>query len=343
MPSLGLDIGGANTKALLIEEGNVKKHWLDHIPLWKRKEDLGNFLDKLSETEQPESVGITMTGELSDIFEHKKRGVSEIIETVSEKFEDEVCYFMSLEGDLLSKEEALDSPRSIGGANWVASGLIVSEKQPNCLLVDVGSTTTDLIPIQDGTPAPLGRTDFQRLKADELVYAGVLRTPIPYLCSKIDVDGTEIGIASEYFAIMADVYRILGMIEKEDYTCETPDGRGREKEDCMRRMARIFCSDRGELGEDFISKAAERLYENQVELLENAFKKVAGSCGLSESTKVIVTGIGRKILAEKAAKAAKFDRIDDLADEYGKKAALMTPAFGMGLLAEEAFRNEHGS
>lgn len=339
MMSLGLDIGGANTKAILSRDGEVEKHWMKYIPLWKRREELREFLSVLPEADRVKTVGVTMTGELSDVFESKREGVEKIIKAISEYF-DVGCHFMSLEGDLLGVEEALDTPMDISAANWVASGLAIGKRYKNCLLVDVGSTTTDLIPVRNGGPISLGSTDFRRLGTGELIYTGILRTPLSYLGSEIEIEGKRIRTASEYFANMADAYRVLEVIDESDYTCDTPDGRSKGRKDCMSRIARVFCSDLEEIGEDFIEKAAERFYERQIALLRDALEEISGREEIEDVNKLVLTGIGRKVLAEKAAEPFDFDQVIDFADIYGLQAALMTPAFAMSLLAGEAFQDE---
>ena len=342
MLSVGLDIGGANTKAILLENGMVKNHWLEYIPLWKEKERIGPFLKGLANSVGPDVVGATLTGELCDIFESKSEGVTELVGIICSAFGDDKCFFMSLSGELLMRDRSLASPLELAAANWVASALIVGRKYPNCISMDAGSTTTDIIPLKGGKPVA-EKTDFERLKSNELVYTGVLRTPLPCICSEMPLGGKgKIGIAAENFAIAADVYRVLDMIGAKDYTCETPDGRGKDKESCMRRIARIFCSDLEELGENLVVKAGRTFHHEQVGLVSKALKRVADLRKLPRTTKVIVTGIGRKILAEKAARAVGFNKVIDLADVYGKEAALMTPAFCMGLLAAEALESGRG-
>jgi hypothetical protein len=341
--SLGLDIGGVNTKAILLKDGNVNNHWLRYIPLWKNRGALGHFLKDLKKSVSPDSVGATMTGELCDVFRTKREGVIEIVEAVCSAFGDNACRFMSLDGALLTRSKSLASPKKLVAANWVAGALVVGRKHPNCLLIDVGSTTTDIIPVRKGKPNTLGRTDFQRLRAGELVYTGVLRTPLPCICSEVQLGGEKIGVAAENFAIMADVYRVLGMLKEEDYTCETPDGRGKDKESCMRRVARAFCSDLEELGRDPVVEAAKVFQYKQVELIAKALRKVVSSHKLPRKMDIIMAGIGRGILAERAAHRVGLKETIDLAAIYGEEAALMAPAFGAGLLATEALEGGRSS
>lgn len=340
MRSLGLDIGGANTKAVLLEDGKVQKCWLRYIPLWKNKGALDQFLKSLAESIRPSVVGVTLTAELCDVFKTKHEGVAEIVEATCGAFGKEICSFVSVNGVLFTRERSLACSEKLAAANWVASTSIVGRKYPNCIFMDVGSTTTDIIPLKKGRPAPAGWTDLQRLRTGELVYTGTLRTPLPFICSEVLISGEKTGVAAENFAIAADVYRVLGMIDEEDYVCETPDGREKDRRSCMQRIARVFCSDLEEIGEEQIVKAAEAFHRSQTYLVARGLEKVMRLHGLSRSTKITVAGLGRKIIAEKAVRFLGLNEAIDLATLYGNEAALMMPAFGAGLLAAEAL--EHG-
>ncbi len=339
MRSLGLDIGGANTKAVLLEDEKVQRCWLKYIPLWKNKEALDRFLRNLAEFTRPQVVGVTLTGELCDIFRTKHEGVAEIVEVTCGAFGKKVCLFVSLDGALFTREQSLAFPGKLAAANWIASTSIVGRKYPNCIFMDVGSTTTDIIPLKKVRPSPLGQTDLQRLRTGELLYMGVLRTPLPFICSEVSLSGKKTRIAAENFAITADVYRVLGMIEEEDYMCETPDGRKKDRASCMQRIARVFCSDVDEIGKRQIIMAAKAFHEKQIDLVAKVLEKVIRLHKLPKSSKIVVAGLGRRILAEKAVRALGFNEVIDFATLYGEEAALMAPAFGASLLAAEALKH----
>ncbi len=336
MRSLGIDVGGANTKVILLENGQTRDHWLKYIPLWKNDEKLKLFLKQIAKSKKPDRVGVTMTGEICDAFRTKREGVLKIIETVCGAFGDDICYFISLDGELLSRSRSISTPEKLMAANWVASTLILGEKYPDCLFIDAGSTTVDIIPVKNGKPGTRGRTDFQRLKTGELVYTGVLRTPLPCVCSEIQLNGEKIQVATENFANMADVYRVIGMLKQADYTCETPDGRGKDKKSCLRRIARTFCCDLEELGVNLALKAAWAFQREQTEQVTLALRKVTKNHELPEKIKVILAGIGRLSLARMVARKSGFKKMIDLAKVYDYQGASMTPAFGAGLLAGEA-------
>jgi len=80
----------------------------------------------------------------------------------------------------ISRKSASSSAGPGAAANWLALATYAGRLAPRgpAVLLDVGSTTTDVIPLQDGTPVPRGRTDPERLESKELVYTGVRRTPL---------------------------------------------------------------------------------------------------------------------------------------------------------------------
>ena len=63
----------------------------------------------------------------------------------------------------------------IASANWHACAALIAGKHTSALFVDLGSTTTDIVPIVDGKVAARGYTDAQRLAAGELIYTGLVR------------------------------------------------------------------------------------------------------------------------------------------------------------------------
>ncbi|MEM3012871.1 MAG: hydantoinase/oxoprolinase family protein, partial [Candidatus Hadarchaeales archaeon] len=318
MLSLGLDLGGAHTKAVLLREEGVEASLLRYLPLWKEREGLNSLLKELKGW-GPERVGAVMTGELADVFGTREEGVKELAGEVWKVWRGKAL-FLTLGGELVGMREVLSNPLSVAASNWVASGLVVAEEFPDSLLVDVGSTTTDLVPLVDGKVANLGSTDFQRLRRGELVYTGVVRTPVP--CVLGEVEGA--GVAAENFAVMGDVYILLGKLRPEEYTSETPDGRGKDPESCRRRLARTFCSDPEEVGEGFLRRCARSLHREQVRKVAEKMRRVTERYGL-EGCPAVLTGVGRRILGREAAGRSGFKRVVDLGRIWGEEAALMTP------------------
>ena len=108
-----------------------------------------------------------MTAELSDVFVTKREGVLYVVNTLLATFPDCAGYALDLSGRFTALAEARTRPLDFAAANWLATALFVAKSYPNCLLIDVGSTTTDLVPVRDGEVGAQGRDDAERLIVED--------------------------------------------------------------------------------------------------------------------------------------------------------------------------------
>ena len=336
---IGIDIGGANTKVATSDGGFVDSVY---APLWKNNTIIHDVvLSELKKQFEPgiEAVGVVMTGELCDCFATKREGVLHIKSAVSDtfknaKFFDRMCTFKS--SSYVDKD-----PLSFAATNWLASAKLVSERYKNAVFVDVGSTTTDVIPIVGGE-IKAKRTDLERLKYGELIYSGILRTNVATLLKKVNVgegeEGEECNISSELFAITADVYLALGYLNEGDYSCESPDSyafAGRENEEksrvsAVRRLARVVCSDLEGIGEDSAVGIAEQVKNVQVQELIDSIGKIKERYGLR---KLVAAGTG-DFIAKEAAESLNIDFLS-LSSVYGKRISATFPAYAVAKLLEQ--------
>ena len=224
---VGLDVGGVNTKAVWRAAGGALRTVLRPYDVVDDREALSavvrDVVGELAE-EPPALVALTMTAELSDAFRTKREGVAFVLDAVEAAVPAPVLV-VTTGGELVGLAEARARPLDVAAANWVASALAVGAVHADALMLDVGSTTADVIPIAAGRVAAEGRTDLDRLLAGELVYTGALRTNLAAIAPRVPVRGRWCPVASELFAISADVHLILGHLAPAAYTCPTPDGR----------------------------------------------------------------------------------------------------------------------
>jgi|Deesub1362B_J571_1020462.scaffolds.fasta_scaffold00802_8 hypothetical protein len=310
--SIGLDIGGANLK-VYSEHG-----WeILYFPFWKEWERLSEVLAEIKDKYGVNRAGAVITAELSDAFPSKAEALLYIEKTLKNIF-DEV-FFLDLNGEL---KRNMDNPLSYAASNWVASVKFLSADFDEFIFADMGSTTTDIIPFKGRILA--GRTDYERLKRKELLYFGMLRTPVFYILSEFD----GVSLSSEYFSITADVMQILGLIDSSAYTCETPDGRGNSIDECMQRLARSLCCDVEELGRENTVRLAEAVKERMVDKVASTFREKSEEHGISL---VLGCGIGEALLKE----AAEMARLEYMAISgiYGEASHLF-PAFAMWKLVD---------
>ena len=287
---LGIDIGGANTKITELEGDSYKIHHI-YFPMWKKKDELVELLKNYSDADY---VALVMTAELADCYKTKKEGVEDILNKAEKAFDCPI-YVFDVNGNFLGLEDAKKNYLNVSASNWVATAKFVSEFiKESCILVDMGSTTTDIIPIKD-KEVLAEKTDLDRLMNNQLVYVGTLRTPVSFLANKIEFRGKLTNLSSEYFAITADISLILNKISEEDYTCDTPDGAGKDFESCLTRLARVLCADRELVRDDELIDFAKKLYNNLLNLIRENVDAVSKRFNLND---IVITGLGEEILKD---------------------------------------------
>ena len=334
MKIAGFDIGGANTDLAIIDfEGEeIKNIEVDfaYLPMWSNNDDLSQVLVELIEKICPiseiDAVGISMTAELVDAYDTKKDGVLDIVKKCEDTFDCPIAY-VGVDG-MLSKEDIEKSPLKAAAANWIATAQIATLISDNCIFIDTGSTTTDIIPIKDAKECAIGKSDFDRSATGELVYTGTLRTNLASFLDKIELNGKKYRVASELFAQTADVYTVLDLIKPEDYVCDTFDGEGKSKIECARRIARVVCSDLEMLSMDDIVKMCEFIHQKQVEQIADGLKQVVETQNLDL---IVTTGLGKDILDKKAAELLGLE-VKSMGDILTDEECVVAPAVGTAVM-----------
>ncbi len=334
MKIAGFDIGGANTDLAIIdfEDGEIKNIEVDfkYLPMWSDNDDLSKVLVELIENicplSQIDGVGISMTAELVDAYDTKKQGVLDVAEKCEETFSCPIAY-VGIDG-MLSPEEIRKNPLKAAAANWIATAQIATLIADDCIFIDTGSTTTDIIPVKNGHECAIGKSDFDRLATGELVYTGTLRTNLASFVNEIEFKNNKYNVASELFAQTADVYMMLDLISEEDYVCDTFDGETKSKLDCAKRIARILCADLDMLSMDDIAEISNIIHQKQIEQISEGLKQVSTTQNLDL---IITTGLGKDILDKPAAellglKVRSMDEI--LTDEE----CVVAPAIGTAIM-----------
>lgn len=340
MKTVGLDIGGANIK-YATDSGAANSV---AFPLWRTPEELTGCLENLCRSLLPaNALAVTMTGELCDAFASKSEGVHFILESLLRAVRAVAptpppVHVWTTEGHWLPPEEALADPLAVAAANWLAVAMYAarySENEP-ALLVDVGSTTTDIIPLDRGVPIPHGRDDTSRLLSGELIYTGVSRTPIGMLVDELPHQDTSCPIAREVFATTLDAYLLLEKIAEDPNNTATADGRSATRELARARMARMLCVDPSNYKDEDAHAGAQAVHRAQMRLLTKAFDQVCSYLPDPPST-TIVSGSG-EFLAHVL--AAGQSRIVSLTDELGPKRSETACAFALAKLLQEKNSSE---
>jgi probable H4MPT-linked C1 transfer pathway protein len=338
---VGLDIGGANIKAVLLQyqKQTIIKHDVVVRPfeIWKEPGRLAMLLKEMARdlgTPEFSRVAVTMTAELSDAFRTKREGVLFILEAVEQAFGKSSVFPFNLEGVFLRYDEAGRTPLSCAASNWLASARYLANSFPDCILIDTGSTSTDIIPIRQGKVINKGSTDPDRLRSGELVYSGILRTNPNTIVNQVPMRGRLCRVAAEHFTCMADVYLILGKIQPGSYSCPTPDGRGKTVVASRERLARLVCADSEIMDITEIENLARYLFEKQLQQITEALHQVLSGLGDTSNLPVMPVGAGG-FLAKEVARRLDLSVVD--IDQDSCSASLTAlPAYAVAyLLAQD--------
>jgi probable H4MPT-linked C1 transfer pathway protein len=323
---LGIDIGGANLKAADCR-GATR---LQPFELWKHPEDLADALRGLLRHWPPyDFLAITMTGELCDCFASKREGVHTILDAVALVAGSCRIGVWQTPGGFLDIPAARARPLAVAAANWHALATFCGRLAPRgpALLLDVGSTTTDVVSLVDGIPLPRGRTDPARLECRELVYTGAQRTP---LCALLGGEGT-----AELFATTLDVYLVLGLLPEDPSSCRTADGRPATRLAAHGRLARMLGADTEISTEDQRLRLAHKLADRQARLIRQAVDTVAR--GLPARPEVVILSGSGEFLARRvlALEPRCRNTVISLAETLGTPVSAAACAYALAVLASE--------
>lgn len=303
--TVGWDVGGAQVKGARLRwrAGQIEDVRIVVSPfeIWKGSDKLYSVMGEAAAElgiQGGESMAVTMTAELSDAFWTKREGVLFVLNQIERVFPHHSLHVLDIAGDFVALRPARRRPLDFAATNWVASALFVGARHRDCILIDVGGTTTDIIPIRGGGIVSEGRSDLARLASGELIYTGVLRTNPNTLVDTVPVRGRMRRVAAEYFTVMADVHLLLGHLSVADYTCPTPDGRDRSRRAAAGRLARLICGDSEMLKEEEILKVAGYLYERQLHQVSDGLMQVLSRLDGAYGIPVAVAGTGSFLATE---------------------------------------------
>jgi hypothetical protein len=332
MDWLAIDIGGANLK---IADGQGFA-LSQHFPLYRQPDMLADALRMLIAGAPPaDHLAITMTGELADCFLTKGDGVQQILAATAAAADGRHTHVYLCDGRLVSPQTALRNPLHAAASNWHAlatfAARYVGEKTG--LLIDIGSTTADLIPIEAGKPRPTAANDTSRLLAGELVYTGVVRSPVCAVVSAIPYRNKICPTAHEVFAMTWDAYLVLGEL-RESHETNTADGRTATKQHAQNRLARQICADRTTFSMDDARAASEAIRKAQLQQLRSAADQVCA--GLAGSPTIVISGRGEFLGRKLAAELAPEPPVISLSAELGETNSRCATAHALAVLAREA-------
>ena len=384
---IGWDVGGAHLKAALLgPDGALQQVLQVPCPLWRGLHELELAIDIMLNAFKVSSAlhAVAMTGELVDLFANRREGVlaiSRVMQTklncapnlnclkfytgvlnpaLNSNLNPNLVRPLSATG-FVSFDEVEDYWPFIASANWQASASFVAQKIECGLFVDIGSTTTDFVLLENYKPACIGFTDAARMQTDELVYTGVVRTPLMAVAQRIEFQRAMTSVAAEFFATSADVYRLTGDLSAEDDMADTADAQDKGQLTSARRIARMIGHDVEDapimdwhnLAEQFKWQQISRLQTvvtKHISRLSNENKKQSMVLIGSGAGGFLVAAIAKNLaipdidvadlmILNKENAESQISSVDDSAIAIRRRASVCLPAYALAYLAQQLLEN----
>jgi (4-(4-[2-(gamma-L-glutamylamino)ethyl]phenoxymethyl)furan-2-yl)methanamine synthase len=332
---IGWDIGGVHLKAARAEDGRVTKVAQYASPLRFGTERLFQaFAEAKKDLGRAERHVVTMTGELADTFASRAEGVEHLADLAASELGNVLIY--AGPAGYVRPQDTREHYADIASANWHACATLIARKCRHALLIDLGSTTTDIVPIVQGKTVARGYTDAQRLAAGELVYTGMVRGFVMAAADRAPFHGAWTPLVNENFATMADVHRILGTLPPDADLMPTADGRPKAIDASRARLARMLGSDASDANDETWTLIARWFAEAQTRAICDAAHLVLSAATLPGSATIVAAGIGRNVVNEIARRLSYacigFDDLCDVVAEARAAACYCAPAVSLAVL-----------
>jgi probable H4MPT-linked C1 transfer pathway protein len=342
MAVVGWDIGGAHLKAARVENGRITAAIQVAAPLRLGLERLAHaFAEAKALIGQADCQAVTMTGELADTFSSRAEGVARLTAAaVRELAQSRVMIYAGRAG-FVAPADAAKHVTDIASANWFASASVVSRAIGSSLFMDMGSTTTDIVPIVNGAVAARGYTDAERLANGELVYTGLVRSFLMATANRVPFAGGWTGLIQENFASMADVHRILGSLPDGADQMESADSRAKTVAASQARLARMVGRDVDDADASAWTALAQYFAEAQIRAITDGGMLVLSEGQLPANAPIVAAGIGAGLLQEVARRLSRdcieFEALINITPGVRTKVSSVAPAAAVAILGSVVY------
>ena len=338
--TVGWDIGGAHLKVACVDAaGRLQRVDEFATPLWRGLEYLDDAVERIGRVIPLRDCRhrLTMTGELVDLFAGRAAGVEALTQRFSALRGGENLKVYAGHLGFIDARRVHDHHELVASANWYATASVLATRLAQGLLVDVGSTTSDVLVLKEGRVVYQGYSDRERLVSEELVYAGVVRTSLMAICQCAPFRGEWVSVANEHFATTADVYRILGQLPDHADLHDSADGRGKSLPESRARLARMIGADSSDGTAGDWRSLARYFADRQLDRLALACLR-RRSAGIADDSPLIGAGVGRFMVGRLAVRLGlpylDIDEVMDWRPAFGPAAADCAPAVAVALLGQ---------
>ncbi len=345
---VGLDIGGANLKAA-VWRGDSVEATATYFPLWKQPERLADGVRELLQTlslpiddlSSTARLAVTMTGELADCFATRAEGVEQIIAALCQVVPASRISIYGVSGQWYTPQQAIADPWSVAASNWHGLVKWLANWPPtrfafaHGVLVDIGSTTVDVIPFSNNQITTSARTDRERLEQSQLIYTGMRRTPVCAVAQSLWLQDKSIPMMAELFATVDDAYLLLGLADEDPSDCDTADNRSRTKANAAGRLARMIGEDAHRLSMHELESLATQVIDAQAAHIAAAISRnLALLEAKDELPYLICSGHGLPLFERTIRKVRALHRVVHLDQYVPAEASRSAPAAAVAWLLQ---------
>ncbi|MBK7717303.1 MAG: tetrahydromethanopterin biosynthesis protein [Gemmatimonadetes bacterium] len=338
---IGWDLGGAHLKAARVApDGQVVAVAQVACPLWQGLQHLeAAIASALPVVGDATRHAITMTGEMADLFPGRRDGVIALAGAMGRLLPAADLRYFADGARFVGPGDVPRYADAIASANWLASAAVVARRLPAALFLDIGSTTTDLVPVAAGEVRTAGAGDYRRLVNGELVYTGVVRTPLMALGQAVQLGADQVPLMAEYFATTADVYRVTRELPEGADLHPAADGGAKGIAESTRRIGRMIGRDLESFTRQEWEVVAGEFRRLQVERLAGACARQLARGLLPVDAPLVGAGVGRFLVPELARRVGRpaldFAALFPRSAAEPARIADCAPAVAVALLALE--------
>jgi (4-(4-[2-(gamma-L-glutamylamino)ethyl]phenoxymethyl)furan-2-yl)methanamine synthase len=177
----------------------------------------------------------------------------------------------------------------------------------------------------------------------ELVYQGVVRTPLCGVAHRIVFRGETTGVMNEWFATTADVYRLTGELWPDHDQHASADNGPKTEAASRARIARMIGRDARDASDAEWRRFAQAWRHEQLRTLEAHLAQVAAQHERLAAAPIVGAGCGRFLAAALAREEARgyvdFARLAGVAGDAPDRAewaSTCAPSVAVAMLASRA-------
>ena len=365
--ALGIDLGNAKVKFCLLEatSAGMEARWggglIPFSPklLPDRTEDfeagfpaaLARFL--ISHALSPDDLDVVVVS-TSHFFAYPsfEGAHHHTLSLMAQCFRPDVVRILGAEGRLYSLAEAgALSGRQVvrfAATKFWGSAYLASKLIGHGMSIDVGTSSTDLVPVLGGMPDPEAAADpdtynLNRLKTERFIWYGLTATPLDYISHEAEAMGTSWPLYPR-MAKTEVLTSILGLAPRELTEAHAYGGKFPGAEEARFQLAQACGLDVELVGAETLEAIARDLSRRMIDRMAASVRKVAAHAGLGplEEASGAVMGLGRASVAREALIQAGFrpERLVDVEAVLGAGLSSVSTAYGAALRGLEVVMGE---